>query len=143
MKPPSDVVIFLLDDALLRTASLLVPSLQREEWRREWSAELWHVRRSCIGVDETFSWEAQREITGFCLGAFPDALCLRTQPAKGTPRPCISTVQPRTRSCGFSLRLHYVSSSPAFFPASPPKMKPRAIRSARVRAPGQRISCRQ
>ncbi|WP_348264718.1 hypothetical protein P8935_09305 [Telmatobacter sp. DSM 110680] len=87
MKQPSDVVISLFDDALLRAASLIVPTIQREEWRREWCAELWHVRRSCIGVDETFSWEAQREITGFCLGAFSDALCLRTQPQKGHPAP--------------------------------------------------------
>ncbi len=83
MKQPSDLVISLFDDALLRTASLLVPSVQRQDWRREWSAELWHVRRSCISVDDTFSMEAHREITSFCLGAFPDALCLRTQPAKG------------------------------------------------------------
>ncbi len=87
MKQPADLVISLFDVALLRTASLLVPSLQRDDWRREWSAELWHVRRSCISVDDTFSWEAQREITAFCLGAFPDALCLRTQPAKGNAAP--------------------------------------------------------
>ncbi len=87
MKQQSNALIFLFDAALLHTASLLVPSPRREDWRREWSAELWHVRRSCIGVDETFSWEAQREITGFCLGAFPDALCLRTQPQKGHTAP--------------------------------------------------------
>jgi hypothetical protein len=82
MNPPGDQVISLFDVALLRTASLLVPSFQREDWRREWYAELWHVRRSYIGIDETLSWYAHREITCFCLGAFPDALCLRTQPAK-------------------------------------------------------------
>jgi len=87
MKQPSDLVISLFDAALLRTASVLVPSLQREEWRREWSAELWHVRRSYAGIDNTFSLESQREITAFCLGAFPDALCLRTQPAKGIAAP--------------------------------------------------------
>jgi hypothetical protein len=87
MKQPSDMVISLFDAALLRTASLLVPSLQRDEWRREWSAELWHVRRSYVGVDDTFSWQAQREIAVFCLGAIPDALCLRTQPAKGYNAP--------------------------------------------------------
>jgi hypothetical protein len=87
MKQPSDLVISLFDAALLRTASVLVPSLHREEWRREWSAELWHVRRSYAGIDDTFSWESQREITAFCLGAFPDALCLRSQPAKGINAP--------------------------------------------------------
>jgi hypothetical protein len=87
MKQPSDLVISLFDDALLRTASLLVPPLNRGEWRREWSAELWHVRRSCIGVDDTFSWQAHCEITRFCLGAFPDALCLRSQPGRENPAP--------------------------------------------------------
>ena len=87
MKQPSDLVISIFDAALLRTASLLVPSLHREEWRREWSAELWHVRSSCISIDDTFSWESQREITAFCLGAFPDALCLRSLPSKGGPAP--------------------------------------------------------
>jgi hypothetical protein len=80
MKSPSDLAFSTSQRALLYTASLLVPSTAREEWRREWLAELWHVRRSCISVDDRFSLEAQREITSFCLGAFPDALCLRSQP---------------------------------------------------------------
>jgi hypothetical protein len=87
MKQPSDLVISIFDVTLLRTASLLVPSLHREEWHREWLAELWHVRRSYVSIDDTFSWESQREITAFCLGAFPDALCLRSQPAKGSTAP--------------------------------------------------------
>jgi hypothetical protein len=84
MNPPGDQVISLFDVALLRTASLLVPAFQREDWRREWFAELWHVRRSYMGIDDTLSWEAHREITGFCLGAFPDALCLRNQSARSS-----------------------------------------------------------
>lgn len=87
MKQSSDLVISLFDAALLRTASLLVPSIHREDWRREWSAELWHVRHSYVSVDDTYSWESQRKITAFCLGAFPDALCLRSQPAKGNTAP--------------------------------------------------------
>ena len=87
MKQPSDLVISVLDAALLRAASLLVPSHHREEWRREWFGELWHVRRSYAGIDDTLSWESQREIAAFCLGAFPDALCLRGQPAKGSTAP--------------------------------------------------------
>jgi hypothetical protein len=84
MNSPADQIRSFIDAALLRTASLLVPSFLREDWRREWSAELWHVRRSCIGIDDTLSWDAHREIACFCLGAFPDALCLRNQPAKST-----------------------------------------------------------
>lgn len=64
--------------ALLRGASLLVPGRQREEWWKEWRAELWHVRRACAAKD-SFSWIGEREVAKFCLGAFPDALCFREQ----------------------------------------------------------------
>ena len=82
MKHRSDLAFSTSQRALLYTASLLVPAAARDEWRREWLAELWHVRRSCISIDDTFSLEAQREITSFCLGAFPDAFCLRNQPVQ-------------------------------------------------------------
>lgn len=84
MKHPSGVAVSMINTALLSTASLLVPAAQREDWRREWSAELWHVRRSFVSIDETFSWEAQREIASFSLGAFSDALYLRIQPGKAS-----------------------------------------------------------
>jgi hypothetical protein len=64
--------------ALLRGASLLVPERQREEWWREWQAELWHVRRA-YAAEYGLWWMAEREAAAFCLGAFPDALCFREQ----------------------------------------------------------------
>jgi hypothetical protein len=87
MKRPSDLAFSTSQRALLYTASLIVPASAREEWRREWLGELWHVRCSCVRVDETFSLEAQHEIISFCLGAFPDALCLRTQPSQPSTSP--------------------------------------------------------
>jgi hypothetical protein len=66
----------LLGLAILRCASLLVPRHQRVEWWREWQAELWHVRQACT-PERGISWTAEREVAGFCLGAFQDALCLR------------------------------------------------------------------
>ena len=89
MKPPSGVQAGsrASDLGLLRGASLLVPGEQRAEWWREWHAELWQVRRDCACGDE-FSWAAEREIAGFCLGAFQDAFYLRRmdrQPQKRTP----------------------------------------------------------
>lgn len=87
MMHTSDFAFSVSQRALLYSASLLVPSSDREEWRREWFAELWHVRRSYEGIDETFTLEAEREITVFCLGAFPDALCLRTQPGQTATAP--------------------------------------------------------
>jgi hypothetical protein len=72
----ADQLCHLLCLGLLRGASFLVPGHQREEWWREWSSELWHVRQSCTPV-RGISWTAEQEVTAFCLGAFPDALCLR------------------------------------------------------------------
>jgi hypothetical protein len=64
------------DRLLLRCASILLPPRQRAEWLFEWESELWHVRRSCI-ASAADAWQAERDITVFCLGAFQDALCLR------------------------------------------------------------------
>lgn len=76
MKPPGASRLFHL--ALLRSASLLVPSPQRVEWWREWHSELWHVRQICANAGNPSS-AAEREVTAFCLGAFQDALFLRRQ----------------------------------------------------------------
>jgi MacB-like periplasmic core domain len=76
MKPRMELAIHAADLGLLRGASLLVPSEERAEWWREWHAELWQVRRACARAG-VFSWAAEREIAGFCMGAFNDALCLR------------------------------------------------------------------
>ncbi|HEY1895246.1 MAG TPA: hypothetical protein VGG62_03195, partial [Terracidiphilus sp.] len=78
MKPSANQLFQALDEIILRSAAFLVPSDQRTEWHREWHAELWHVGRSCCATG-SFSWRAQREITAFCLGSFPDALCVRRQ----------------------------------------------------------------
>lgn len=48
--------------AILRSAALLVPGPQRDEWFAEWSAELWYVNHGA---------------TAFCLGAYRDACWLR------------------------------------------------------------------
>ena len=90
MTLPPSVFCHLLCLVLLRGISLLVPSRQREEWWREWRAELWHVRRACT-VEDSFSWMAEREVATFCLGAFPDALCFREQ-FKRRPIPLATTV---------------------------------------------------
>jgi hypothetical protein len=87
MKPASDFAFSPAQRGVILAASLLVPTAQREEWRSEWLAELWHVRHMLAGIDETYSWEAQREIASFCFGAFPDALCLRTQSSPTSAAP--------------------------------------------------------
>jgi hypothetical protein len=76
MRPSLERANLLLQSGLLGCASLLVPLRRRAEWGREWRAELWHVRRERVpeGGD---SWQGEREVTAFCLGAFQDALCIR------------------------------------------------------------------
>jgi hypothetical protein len=81
MKPSFERGLGLFYRGLLCSASLLVPGSQRAEWRREWDAELWHVRHSRAPVDG-ISWRAEREVTAFCLGAFQDAFCLRRHGAQ-------------------------------------------------------------
>jgi hypothetical protein len=78
MRPASNLewVICVLHAGLLRAASLLVPGRLRAEWRREWRGELWHVRQACARVGGV-SWQGEREVAAFCMGAFQDALCLR------------------------------------------------------------------
>lgn len=87
MNPTSDFVLLAVQRKLIVAASILVPAAQRDDWRREWLAELWYVRRSLQGIDETLPWDAQRELAGFCLGAIPDAVCLRRQSAPATAQP--------------------------------------------------------
>lgn len=78
MKLASDFAFAFAQRGLILTASILVPASQREEWRSEWLSELWHVCHT-FADEEAPERPAQAEITRFCLGAFPDALCLRTQ----------------------------------------------------------------
>ena len=59
--------------AILRLAGYLVPVEQRSEWLGEWQSELWYVSKSF------YPGRKFRETpTGFCIGAFPDALCMRS-----------------------------------------------------------------
>jgi hypothetical protein len=68
--------ICVLHAGLLRAASLLVPGRLRAEWRREWRGELWYVRQACARIGGV-SWQGEREVAAFCMGAFQDAFCLR------------------------------------------------------------------
>ena len=119
-----------------------MPSIHREEWRREWSAELWHVRRSYVSVDDTYSWESQREITAFCLGAFPDALCLRSQPAKGNTAPVHihGSAAHTLLWLSAALALCFVDLPPA--PRRRGGKRSRALPDQAQRAPHQRSRCR-
>lgn len=64
-----------LRQAVLRTASILVPGARRVEWLAEWRAELWHVERAERSKARQSGKRAVA--TRFCLGAFKDALWVR------------------------------------------------------------------
>jgi hypothetical protein len=81
---------------LLRCAALLVPAEQRAEWQREWRGELWHVRQACATLG-THTWQSERDVTAFCLGAFQDALCLRR--AGRVQNPPFATMNGSARQC--------------------------------------------
>ncbi len=69
---------------LLRSASFLVPAGMRADWRREWHGELWQVQQS-LAPQGTCSWQGEREMAAFCLGAFQDALCFRRSAPERKP----------------------------------------------------------
>jgi hypothetical protein len=56
----------MIQNAILRTASLLVPAEHRPEWLDEWAAELAFVCH-----------DSPRRATAFCFGAFRDAVWIR------------------------------------------------------------------
>jgi len=67
--------------AILRVAGWLVPTEQRMEWLEEWQSELWYVCE-CFHPQRTF-WESP---TGFCIGAFPDAMWMWNHGEAAVPR---------------------------------------------------------
>ena len=84
MRLPFQLILRVFHRSLLGCASLLLSKKPREEWCREWQGELW---QACIARTpmEGFSWSGEREVVEFCLGAFPDALCLRSQETQTQP----------------------------------------------------------
>jgi hypothetical protein len=93
-------LLHLLGLGVLQSASLLVPGRQRPEWRREWRAELWHVRRTCT-PQQGVAWDGEREVAAFCFGAFEDALSLRREIAfaKNSGRVPLATTTGSATQC--------------------------------------------
>lgn len=78
---------------MLRSASLLLPSGQRDVWLREWRSELWYFSQAAPTEEKTF-FPREREATVFCVGAFHDAWYLRCE--KGTRDSKRSSIAIRT-----------------------------------------------
>ncbi|MGH9334151.1 MAG: ABC transporter permease, partial [Vicinamibacteria bacterium] len=70
-----------LADLVIRVASRLVPARERSQWTLEWESEIWHHRREL--ESDGFDWRMEMKLFGRSLGAFPDALDLRSSPRIG------------------------------------------------------------
>lgn len=84
-------------NALLRSASLLVPRAARAEWLSEWRSELWYARQSHAQAPRNPSWRLLR----FCLGSFGDAWFLCTGQAE--PRPPLTCTKGSAQQCAMLL----------------------------------------
>ncbi len=81
-----------LCNALVRVLAQIVPRPQREDWKQEWLAEIWHRRQFLFHAGVWNRRETLRLIRN-CLGAIPDAIWhLAAQ----------ETLQSRLRSCARS-----------------------------------------
>jgi hypothetical protein len=70
MSPALQPTLSNCDRFMLRAGASLVPAAERDDWRRNWHAELWHMRnrRSCA-----------RSLPGLSAGLLRDALWLRAE----------------------------------------------------------------
>lgn len=62
--------------SILWLASWIVPSRQREEWRRTWNGQVWHWCHFLAESDQ-LALDKKLELARFCWSAFPDALWRR------------------------------------------------------------------
>lgn len=80
MHTPAEFAFNAAHRLLLGCASLLVARERRSDWLCEWQGELWHVRHATV-TTERFSLRNEYACVKFCLGAYPDAWCLRRMSA--------------------------------------------------------------
>jgi hypothetical protein len=73
---PLDQPIYRVCSRAIAGAGTLVPATKREDWRREWEAELWH-RVHFLGRAEQLTVAAQLDLLLRCLGSFRHAAWLR------------------------------------------------------------------
>ena len=78
MTSPLQLAVRQMHLGLLWSASLLVPRWKRAEWSQEWRTELWYVLRECSSETSAHP-SSLEEATAFCLGAYKDAIWLRSR----------------------------------------------------------------
>jgi putative ABC transport system permease protein len=76
--PTRDPFALTLCLRLVHLFSIVVPAGSRDDWRREWDAELRH-RWGHLAEDDDLDWRARMDLVRRALGALPDAAWLRRQ----------------------------------------------------------------
>lgn len=104
-------------DALIVLAARLVPVARRGDWKREWSAEVWHRWQFLLHAGEWNRREA-RLLIYTCLGAFPDAAWYLTSEAALQDRVRERLRSPWTCLAGFVFLLLALAIVTSGFPAT-------------------------
>ena len=76
--PPRNPIALALCLAIVRTFAWLVPGASRENWQREWEAEVRH-RWQALEERQLLDWRAKADLVRRVLGALPDAAWIRRQ----------------------------------------------------------------
>ena len=102
-----------LCDVVLRVVGVLVPAGNREEWRREWRAELWHESARLAGKGRADA-PATMHLLGRALGALPDAVAMRRfhpAPAQEDVWSAVSVVARSPGAAGAAVMLVGIASA--------------------------------
>jgi hypothetical protein len=104
-------------EAIILIAARLVPVAQREDWKREWSAEIWHRWQFLLHAGAWNRREA-RLLIFTCLGAFPDAAWHLTSETALQDRVRERLRSPWTCLAGLALLLLALAILTSGFPAT-------------------------
>src|SRR5688572_7915001 len=75
-KPPRDPFALRVSLSLVRLIRTIVPAAMRDEWLREWEAEIRH-KWSSVNRRSTTPWRDQADVMRRSTGAIADAAWLR------------------------------------------------------------------
>jgi|GEM_PF-2361612 len=116
---------------IIYAASRLVPAPQRQDWKQEWLAEVWHRWQFLFHARGWNSREALRLIRN-CLGAFPDAAWhfASQEAAQGRMRERVRS--PWICLAALAVALLLVGAASSGLPATRALLFPRSDRSGRL-----------
>ena len=114
---PKRPLSFRCCEAMILLAARLVPAAQRQDWQREWRAEIWHRWQFLLHAGEWNGHEA-RLLIYTCLGSFADAAWHLTSEAALQDRVRERLRSPWTCLAGVALLLLALAVVTSGFPAT-------------------------